>query len=376
MRILIAPDSFKGSLSSSQFINIFANKIAELKVSANIIACPIADGGEGSLEVISETTGFEKIGMKAFNPYFNEIDAWYLYEKKTKTAYIEMAIASGLLLVDKADVMNASSYGTGQLMKHAIENHAVKIILFIGGSATNDAGTGIANALGVSFRDNEGKNLKPTGVNLTSIHLIDDTQSILKNYSTEIVIAADVNNPFYGINGAAYVYAPQKGACKNEIIDLDKGLRNISSIFKTKYSINVQNIKGSGAAGGIGGGLIAFFTAKIISGSDLIFKLTNIEKKIKSADLIITGEGKIDHQTINDKLIFKLSKLAAKHHKKIWAVCGYYNGDDELKKLLGIEKIFSLAKSKKDIISAIENAESRLSGTITEVMESILKYRF
>ena len=279
MNILIAPDSFKGSLSANRFIDVFSNKLRELKFPAKIMSSPLADGGEGSLEVIIQNSGLEKKSLKVYGPHNKEIKAWYLYEKKRKTAYIEMAKASGLMLADDNDVMHASSFGTGQLMKHAIENGSKKIILFVGGSATNDAGTGIANALGVRFQDVTGKTLRPIGKNLVNIHSIDDSKSLFRKYSIGIIIAADVNNPFYGTNGAAYIYSPQKGATENQVVDLDKGLQNIAAIFNTKYYIDVQKIKGSGAAGGIGGGMLALFNAKISSGSDLIFKLTGIEKK-------------------------------------------------------------------------------------------------
>ncbi|OQX96846.1 MAG: hypothetical protein B6I20_13945 [Bacteroidetes bacterium 4572_117] len=371
MDILIAPDSFKGSLTANQFIDILSGKLKKLKPTNKIIHSPLADGGEGSLDVLAQKPGFEVKKVEVYNPFFSKITAWYLFETETKTAYIEMAKASGLIIIDKPDVMNASSFGTGELIKHAIENWAKKIILFIGGSATNDAGIGIANALNINFLDIESNLLKPIGKNLLNIHSIDDSNSILRQNPTEILIAADVNNPFYGKNGASYIYAPQKGANQNEVIALDNGLRNISNLFSKYYNTNVHNIKGSGAAGGIGGGMIAMFNAKIISGSDLIFKLTGIENQIKMVDLVITGEGKIDNQTINDKLIFKLTKLARKHNKKVWAVCGYFDGDEELRKLLGIEKIFSLAKSKNEINNAIKNAEIKLAEATNKITEAI-----
>ncbi len=375
MHILIAPDSFKGSLSAHQVIEIITNKLEKLPFPVQIESKALADGGEGSLEVIEENKGFEKKYLKVFNPLYQEVEAWYLYQKKTKTAYIEMAKASGLMLVNELNVMNASSFGTGQLMKHAVENGAKKIILFIGGSATNDAGTGIAKALGIQFYDKKNTDLKPIGKNLLNIHSINDTKSVSKKYRTEILIAADVNNPFYGKKGGAHIYAPQKGANKKQVLYLDKGLQNIAAIFANKYAVNVQKIKGSGAAGGIGGGMIAMFGAKLISGSELIFELTDMEQKVKLADLIITGEGKIDEQTLNDKLIFKLSKLANKHRKKIWAVCGYYSGNEQLNKLLGIEKVFSLAKSKNEIAFAINNTELKLTETATEVVKEIIELR-
>lgn len=371
MNILIAPDSFKGSLSANQIIDIFNNKFDGLNAGHNIITSPLADGGEGSLDVILSCLDFPKIKLKVLDPLLNEIEAFYLFDKKTNTAYIEMAKASGLALIDKPDVKNASSTGTGQLIKHALLNGAQKIVLFVGGSATNDAAMGIATALGLWFTDKQGAKLKPMGKNLLDVQYIDDKKSLIKKYPAEIIIAADVNNPFYGKNGAAFVYAPQKGASGKEAAFLDKGLQNMANIFKNNFQTDVQNIKGSGAAGGIAGGMMAMFNAQMVSGADLIFKLNNIEQKIKQADLLISGEGKIDSQTLNDKLIFKLSQLAALQNKKIWAVCGYFDGGPELKKLLGIEKIFSLAKSKNEINEAIENAETKLSKTAEIILEEI-----
>lgn len=368
MHILIAPDSFKGSLSADKIIDILSSK---LEITSTIEKVPLADGGEGTLEVIAASKNFERKNLQVFNPLFIQINTYYFYDKITKTAYIEMAKASGLLLVNEFDILNSSSFGTGQLIKHAIENGCEKIVLFIGGSATNDAAIGIASALGLFFKDRLGENLKPIGKNLPNIYFIDDSKSVLKEYDVEILIAADVNNPFYGQNGAAHIYAAQKGASSKELIYLDKGLQNMATIFKKQFNVDVQKIKGSGAAGGVGGGMLAMFGAKLISGSKLIFELTSIEKKIKLADLIITGEGKIDKQTLNDKLIFKLTKLASLHHKKVWTVCGYFDGNDELKKLLGIEKVFSLAKSKNEIEFAMNNAEIKLSEIANELIKEL-----
>lgn len=373
MNILIAPDSFKGSLSANQFIDIFRRKFSALNLPHGIIASPLADGGEGSLEVISMNPDFEKRDIVVLDPFFNEVQTCYLYDKKTGTAYIEMAKASGLVLVDKPKVMDSSSIGTGQLIKHALLGGAKKIVLFVGGSATNDAAIGIASALGLRFLDKHGEDLKPIGKNLVDVRIIDDTESLLKKHPAKLLVAADVNNPFYGKNGAAHVYAPQKGATIGDVELLDKGLQNMAGIFIKDFNIDVQKINGSGAAGGIAGGMIALFHARIVSGAALIFELNNIEEKIKQADLVITGEGKIDKQTLNDKLIFKLSQLATRHNKKVWAVCGYYDGDSGLRKLLGIEKIFSLAKSKNEIKQAIKQAENRLSKIVEDISEKIKK---
>jgi len=268
-----------------------------------------------------------------------------------------MAVASGLSLLQKPDVMNASSYGTGQLIADALQKGAERIVLFVGGSATNDAGTGIAAALGVRFYDGMGEMVRPLAKNLTRILKIDRSHSLLSKYNAKIQVTVDVDNPFYGKTGAAHTYAAQKGANNAQILFLDEGLRHIANVFHWKYGIDVQDIKGSGAAGGVAGGLAAIFSAEILPATEIIFPLINLENKIKGADLIISGEGKIDAQTLNGKLLAKVSDLVKKQNKKLWAICGYFAGDENLQKQLGIEKVFALAKSEDEVPDAMKNAK-------------------
>jgi glycerate kinase len=260
--------------------------------------------------------------LEVNNPLFRSIETWY--GLKGDTAYIEMAKASGLLLLkeEERDPKFTSSLGTGELILDAIENGAKKIFLFIGGSATNDAAIGIASALGYKFFNSPQKELKPIGENLVKIKSI-EYFPIIAMEDVKITVLTDVQNPFFGENGAAYVYAAQKGADEKSIEELDEGLRNISKVFENNFSINISNIPGSGAAGGIGGGMKAFFNATIRSGIDAIFEMLNFDNLLEDADYIITGEGKFDSQTFEGKVVKGVVDKAINLKKTIGVVCGF-----------------------------------------------------
>ncbi|MCF6240431.1 MAG: glycerate kinase [Bacteroidales bacterium] len=369
MKLLIAPDSFKGTLSAVEICNLFLKEIKGL----DIAAIPLSDGGEGALQSIIHTSNFERIELQVFNPLFQEISAYYLFDKKQKTAYVELAVASGIALLKQTDIMNASTCGTGQLVVNALEKGAEKVVLFVGGSSSNDAGLGIAAALGIRFYDGRGETVRPTAKNLTRILKIDRSHSLLSKYNAKLLIAVDVNNPFYGKTGAAYVYAAQKGASNAQILFLDEALKHIANIFYWKYGIDVQKIKGSGAAGGVAGGLTALFNAEIIDASNLIFSLLKLDEYIKNADIIISGEGKIDKQSLNGKLLVKLAGLVKKYEKKLWVICGYFDGNNQLKQALNIDKIFALAKNTDELPEAISAPKERLKKVINELLIEFLE---
>ena len=323
MNILIAPDSFKGSLSSSEIISILKKKLLNSGLKLIIDSQELADGGEGSIDVFKNIPEFEKIKIKVLNPLGKEIDAYYLLNKKRAVAYIELAKASGLsLLKGDLDIMSSNSSGTGQLIKDAIENGANEIILFLGGSATNDAGLGILDALDLEFFDIKNRKLSANPYNLRDIVKIDDSKIITKRFNINFILAVDVNNPFLGANGAAQVYAKQKGANQQQINFLDEAMRSFSEIIFKKYSIDIQKIIGAGAAGGIAGSLHAILAAKILSGADIILKKVGLERKIKEADIVITGEGKIDVQTQYGKTPMGVAGVAKKYDKPVIAIAG------------------------------------------------------
>ena len=372
LKILIAPDSFKGSLSATKITDILYKKLSISDLPLKLILLPLADGGEGSLEAIMHSRKFQVVKIKVLNPQFKEIDAIYLVDKHNNTAYIELAQASGLGLINgKNDIMHVSTYGTGQMIKHAIENVNSKIILFLGGSATCDAGLGIADALGMKFYNLEHQKIDPLPEIMYEISDFDSTASILNAKNVEILMAVDVNNPFFGENGASYVYSPQKGANQEQVKLLDGGLRNLAQIIKNKTAIDLQNVPGSGAAGATAGSLHAFFNAKIIKGTEFIFNLIGLEEKIRQADLVISGEGKIDSQSMNNKLLYGISRLTAKYNKKLWGICGYFDGDDGLKKNLFLDKVFNLAGSKAEIVDSVVNAEKRLEDICKKIVLDI-----
>jgi len=372
LKILIAPDSFKGSISAIKVTEIIERELTKSKLQLSIKQFPLADGGEGSLEAIQLNTSFQSIQCKVFDPLFKEIEANYFFDKENETSYIELAKASGFYYIkDKPDIMHSSTFGTGQLIKHSIGKGAKKVVLFIGGSATNDAGLGILEALGFEFLDLNEKKIKPLPINIPDIKKVDSSNSILLNKNIEIILAADVTNSFYGPSGAAYVYSPQKGASHEEVRQLDAGLQHLAKLISETNDFDIQEVEGAGAAGGVGGGLHAFTEAKIVSGAKLIFDILRLEEKIKEADIIISGEGKIDRQSLNSKLLLNISKLVKKHKKELWAICGCFAGDNKLKEDLYINRLFSLAKVKEENPGVIQNVESELSKISKSIIEEI-----
>ena len=355
MRILIAPDSFKDSLSAAKVAESLAKGIKSTFQAAEISLLPLADGGEGTLDAIKGN--LEYVKCMASDPLFRKIESKYLWDEKTKTAFVEMAQISGLELVTEKErnPLKTSTLGTGELIAHALKNQAQKVILFVGGSATNDGGIGAAAALGYVFFDKNGNTLNPTGENLNLIHEF-DYQPTFDLSKIEFIVATDVTNPFYGENGAAHIYAKQKGANPEQIDSLDKGLQNLNSILKKTKNIDLQTLAGSGAAGGLAGGAYAFLGAKVVSAAEEIFKICNLSTKIGQSDVIISGEGRIDAQTWNGKLISKL--LEAAQTKKVILVGGSVETD--LNDQPNIIKTYQVKTPEMTLDFAKENAAELL----------------
>ena len=324
MKVILAPDKFKGSLSGTQFCSAVEEGILEVLPNAEIIKSPLADGGDGTIEILEYHLKGKRVNVKVSDPLFRSINASYLYMDAIETAFIEMAEASGMALLKPEDrnCFYTTSLGTGNLILDAINKGAKTIILGIGGSATNDCGIGMATALGYEFEDENGIKLNPVGKNLSKIKNINTSNVIPQLKSVSFKVACDVTNLLFGPNGAAYIYGPQKGAKQHEIGILDEGLRHISKLFSKIFDLDVSNIKGAGAAGGMGAGTMAFLNAKLQSGIDLIKGLVDFDEIIKGADWIITGEGKLDSQTLSGKTINGVIKSANKHNIPVAAFCG------------------------------------------------------
>ncbi len=362
MKIIIAPDKFKDSLSGFEFCNAVAEGISTVLPDTNLIKMPLADGGDGTLEVIRYYLGGKKIRLKVNDPLFRPIEAEYLLSEESQTAFIEMARASGLHLLKEKDrnCMLTTSYGTGELIADAIDKGAQNIILGVGGSATNDLGIGMTAALGYRFLDCNGNPVQLTGNNLHLIQRIDARKVYNKLKDTEFIIASDVQNSLYGKNGAAYIYAAQKGASAEEIRLLDQGLRHLSKIIKEQYHIDLQQIPGSGAAGGLGGGAVAFFNGKIEAGIEIIKKIADFDQQIKDANWIITGEGKFDRQTFSGKVITGVLKAALKQEIPVAVFCGINALRNNNLKEKGIHYCKAISENESSKKTAFKNAYRNL----------------
>ena len=354
MNVLIAPDKFKGSLTSFEVCTAIAEGIKSANKNINVSLFPMADGGDGFGNVMQYYLNTTSIKCPTVNPLGKNIEAIYQWDAKSKTAIIELAAASGLVLLkdEERNPLKTSTYGTGILIKKALKKGVKKIILGIGGSATNDAGTGILEALGFCFEDSKGNRLKACGENLLHINKI-ITPSLIPDVKFEL--ACDVQNILYGPNGAAYVYAPQKGANENDVRLLDDGLKNISSVFAQITGKNLSNIPGTGAAGGIVAGLKSFFDVTIVKGIDMVMAASNIHSKLAEADLIITGEGKIDVQSLQGKVVGKIAHLGSEAKIPVIAFCGWLETTPAELKELNLSYVESIVNEHTGLEEAMAN---------------------
>ncbi|OUT07559.1 glycerate kinase [Campylobacter concisus] len=320
MRILVAIDSLKGSLSSLEAGLAIKEGLEE--IGCEVVVKPIADGGEGSVEAMADALGAKFIDTIVKNPLGTEILARYAL--KDDLAILEMSSASGLTLInpDERNPLKTSTFGFGQMIKDAISKGARKFIIGIGGSATNDAGTGMLSALGFNFYDKNGILLEGKGEDLAKICEFSDENVSKELRECEFLIACDVDNPLYGTNGAAHVYAPQKGANGRMVKELDDGLKHFASLVKEKNGTKFHTQKGAGAAGGLGFAFVAFLGAKLRPGIEIITQTIALEDEIKKADLVITGEGRMDFQSSMGKTPTGVAKLAKKHNKPVVALAG------------------------------------------------------
>jgi glycerate kinase len=323
----------------------------------------LADGGDGTLDLLLGHLRGKRIEVEVFDPLFKKIKSSYGISKDGQIAFIEMASASGLRLLKSqpGNVLNANTYGTGELIRHALDQRVKKIILGIGGSATNDAALGAAQALGFRFYDSSNELVEPVGENLLNIVKIDDELIHSRLKSVSIAAICDVSNPFYGSEGAAYSYAAQKGADSAAIKKLDEGLKSIAKVFLRYKRIEIQNHPGSGAGGGFAGGAMVLFNAVLKSGVETIFEVTQFENAVKKSDLVITGEGRIDKQTLDGKLLMGISSLTKKYNKPLIVVAGQSELDDGQIQKLGIQSIHTLVSAATSPEQAMSNAANLLT---------------
>jgi len=337
--------------------------------AATVISIPLADGGEGFAKALTLNAGGDFVSVLVQDPLGRSIQATYGLSADSRTAFVEMAAASGLALLSESerDPILTSSYGTGQLIADALARGVKSIILGIGGSATNDGGTGLAAALGFRFLDKNKKEIMPKGGNLSDIQFIDSSHVHPKLATTKITVACDVTNPLFGGSGAAYIYGPQKGASPEQVEFLDEGLRHLAKIAAENFGRDVSQIPGAGAAGGVGAGALWFLNATLESGAAIVFAQTQLEKHIRDADLVITGEGKMDQQTLSGKLVLGVSDMCARYKVPVVAVCGTLALTPEQLKATSItcavsviDRPLSLAEAQKEAFALVQQATFNL----------------
>ena len=373
MNILVAPDSFKDSLSASEASRIISEAISALIPSASIRQIPISDGGEGLLEALLTPLQGTLVSVSVKDPLHRTIEASYGLVDQGKTAIIEMATASGLelLSIEERNPLITSTYGTGELIKNALDKGCTKIIIGLGGSATNDGGIGMIKALGGLFLDQYNQEIPDGGAALSTLHSIDLSGLDKRLQQVAIVCACDVDNPLTGPSGASYVYAKQKGASDNMLAVLDSNLSNYATVIKATLNKDLEHISGTGAAGGTAMGLLAFLDATLTPGIALITELLNLEKHIKEAQLVVTGEGKIDIQTLHGKTIMGIASLAKKHSIPVLVFTGSIgHGISEIYDQ-GVTAIFSIVSEPMSLETAIKNASELLKTSVTNVFTSL-----
>lgn len=374
MNVLIVPDSFKESLSAKEVAKHIEIGVKKAYPNANTTSIALADGGEGSIEAILATIKGKIIKTKAKDPLNRKVESRFALLEDKKVAIIEVADIIGLNLLKKYErnPLLTSTYGVGELIKEALNYNCKEIIIAIGGSATNDCGAGMLSALGVKFYDENNELIAfPNGGNLNQIKRINTSKLIPKLKNTNIRVACDVKNPLTGINGASQIYASQKGADKQSTMLLDKNLKYFAKLIKQELNKEIENIPYGGAAGGLGAGLFAFFNAELHSGFELIQKTLNLEEAIKNNDFIITGEGKIDQQTLFGKTPFGVAQLAKKHQKPLIALCGTLGKDTDILQQYGFSLLFPIKTPSISLANAIKNAPLLLEQGAEKAMKLI-----
>lgn len=365
MNILIAPDSFKDSLSAREVALALGRGIRKFLPKVKISMAPMADGGEGTVESVVDATGGKRINLSVKDPLMRDIASFYGLSGDGSTAIIEMAAASGLELLepDERDPWITSTFGTGQLIADALDRGCSIILLGIGGSATNDGGAGMAEALGVKFSGRYGFLSAQGGGALGEIESVHMENLHPGAGGAEFVVACDVSNPLTGTKGASATYGPQKGADESMVKKLDQNLDHFSRVIKEQLNKDISAIPGSGAAGGLGGGMLAFLNARLTPGFSMIAEVVGLEEKIQEADLVITGEGRMDKQTKYGKTPFGVAQLAKKHNKAVIGVAGSLEEDAEELYQTGFDLLLSIQEKPGDLAASLASASPMLERT-------------
>ena len=359
MRVILAPDKFRGSLTARQVTNAMEEGVRQVWPDAELVALPLADGGEGTAQVLTEATSGTWHTVVVSDPLGRPVEAGFGLSGDGHTAFIEMAAASGLALLthNERRTLQTSTVGTGELIRYAINLGVSHIVLAIGGSATTDAGIGMASALGWKFLDGRGKSLRAIGQSLPRLSRI-IAPAVSNLSSITFSVACDVTNPLYGTSGAAYVYGPQKGATARELQWADMGLRRFADVVQEQYTVDVANRAGAGAAGGLGAGALFFLNATLRPGVDVVLDAVDFDRHVRQANLVLTGEGKLDRQTLQGKVLKGVADRGRLAHVPVVALCGTLDLGPADIDALGLTAAFSVLNRPQLLDEAILTADA------------------
>ncbi|WMJ89471.1 glycerate kinase family protein [Anaerocolumna sp. MB42-C2] len=372
-KFILIPDSFKGTLSSVQICDIMKEKIDIHFPQSDVMCIPVADGGEGSVDAFITAIGGEKVYETVKNPYFEDMKSYYGLIDGGQTAVVEMASCSGLPLVeDRKNPKLTTTYGAGELILAAAKSGVKKIIVGLGGSSTNDGGCGAAAAVGVKFYDKDGKAFVPTGGTLIDIAKIDLAGKDEALKKVEIVTMCDIDNPMFGKTGASYIFGPQKGADPQMIEELDQGIKNLSKVIADTTGKDISEIPGTGAAGAMGAGMIAFFDSRLQMGIQTVLDTVRLDDIISDADYILTGEGKLDSQSLRGKVVIGIAGRAKKQNKNVIAIVGGAD-DAEIDEAyeMGVTAVFPINRLPQDFSISKNYSKENLSYTVDNILRLI-----
>lgn len=370
-KIVLAIDSFKGSLTSTEAETAALEGIRRVYPQAETICIPIADGGEGMLEALSSLR-MQEVRLRVQGPLDEKVEARYLISSDGQTAYIEMASASGLPLVpeNQRNPLLTTTRGTGQLIRDALDRGCNHLVIGLGGSATNDGGMGMLSALGIRFLNNQSQELKGRGCDMEKANRIDTSLAHPAMKAVRCTAACDVRNPFYGPEGAAYIFSPQKGATPDEVQLLDKGLRHLAELYRQTTGHDIATLPGAGAAGGLGGALAAFLNAELRPGISLLLEANGFQDKIKGADLIITGEGRADRQTTMGKVPAGILNESRQTGIPVVLIAGQVT-DEEILRSAGFSQVYATTPPDMPLSTAMQKdvAQANISRTIERLLK-------
>ena len=370
-KFLLIPDSFKGTMSSLEICEIMARAIKKHLPDAAVKAIPVADGGEGSVDAFLSSMGGKKKYIKVHGPNFEEVEAFYGLIQDGRTAIIEMAACAGLPLSgENCDAMRTTTYGVGELILDAARSGCSRVIMGLGGSATNDAGCGAAAAVGVLFSDADGKSFVPVGGTLAKIARVDLSQMAPELKDLKITTMCDIDNPLYGETGAAYVFGPQKGATAQTLPLLDAGLCSFASVVKKELGADCAEMPGAGAAGGMGYGMRTLFGSELKMGIETVLDTVGFDELAKEADIVFTGEGKIDGQSLRGKVVIGVARRAKKQGAPVIAVVGDIANGIETVYDEGVSAILSINR----VAVSYQQARPRAKDDLRLTMEDIMRF--